>query len=177
MQMIISLIITLGLIYLVYYLINDGKYSENFMNDNGLNKINDYCGKNDTHAVEMTNIPFDSQTSHKIGGEYTSRLKSDEPLTSQNGKYVFPIVKWLYDGIWDNKDIINGTTGIREWRLTNKGEYVSNGKYTTDNYFHVPIKTVIPFDDEICDTSVEPVNVRILFDTQNCLESEIKYLC
>ena len=107
---------------------------------NKINKVSDkyekFCEPYEhSHALLAPNIPYDRDQKYKIGGKYCQIIDNDE-IVSRKGKYIFPIPKFLYDGIWDNNIEIKGDVETKKWFLTNGNIY--ENQYATNNFFHVP---------------------------------------
>ncbi len=68
-------------------------------------------------------------------GNY-SQLEPDEPIVDSSGKYEFKKMRFLYDGVWDQKCYLDGK-GLEkcDW-IDKKPEF---DKYGTNKFFDLPV--------------------------------------
>lgn len=119
----------------------------------GANVDEKFCNIKDeyqTHALLAPNIPVDPQTEFKIGGKYNKPIV-DGNLAPVEGKFIFPIWDYLYDGIWKSDEKINGTTETQKWRINKEGCGPIIGEYAANKFLHLPKK---PFMDGAIDTDI-----------------------
>lgn len=125
-------------------------------------QFTDCCKEKGTCALMAPNIPVDPKTSYKICGKYCNQ-PSENNLAPNNGNYIFPIPKLLYDGIWDNNRKIYDDKEIdievQKWGLTRR--IPTNGKYATNKFFHLPAVYLAP-GQKACDPSMYWNNREIL---------------
>ena len=120
----------LGLILLAFIALN-------FYNKEEFNTKSSTCHNNDirdTHAVKAPNIPNDPQCRFKIGGKYCKSI-GNQNISPVKGKYVFPIEKLLYDGIYHSNNNIKDNVETQKWSLVGKPW---NRYYATNKFYHVP---------------------------------------
>ena len=95
---IILILLLLFYLYNYYYLVNNEPVQENFTSQVEIDSPIGLKKFTDTNVVTAPNIPMDKHDNHQTGGSNCVQL--DGPLAPTNGKFVFPIPKFLYDGIW-----------------------------------------------------------------------------
>ncbi len=124
----------------------------------------------DTHALMAPNIPDDVQTRYRVGGKFYKKL--DYPLAPKEGKYEFPKPKLLYDGIWEShRTIDDNNIETQKWTLVKK-YFPTKGKYATDKFFHLPLKSV-PIGTEVCESDIHGEATPVICDhCDKCLDTQ-----
>lgn len=174
----ILLIILCGILYVLT--IKKKKIKKELYQNNKLcknNKLSNNCIEifNPTKNINIpsavnipdknNNIYFNTGVKNKNNNKY--RL---------NGKYVFPIPKLTYDGVWDNKVYYNKDTQNRKWYI-NKN-IPSDGLYSGNKYLILPEKTI-----NIGDTIYSPEdNCNKFYPDKNNFKKELnkcsnEYIC
>lgn len=138
----------------------EDKSSQQNFNINEKYEKTQSCLNNKFGILMAPNIPVDPVTKYKINGKCCN--EKEKKISYQNGKYKFPIKKFLYDGIWQSKENTNCNNLIQTqtWDINPKKDDIE-GIYSTDNYYHIPNCV---FHGDLVDESQKPPTLTDLIN-------------
>ncbi len=164
---IITILISTLIFFIWCQLTQQDELTEGFFDESECKKL-----IQETTITHAPNIPYDPRTTHAIGGKFCNQL--DSRLTHDEGKYKFPIHKFLFDGVWESQSCLNPDyTETRNWKLRDSG--IANDFYSTDRFLIVPEEN-LAVGEEICENNIfgKPSKIKKDYDPSYrcCLDTQ-----